>query len=270
MGNKDPDLFWFLLLVFAALSLDWHCFNADGNGRKMLSCQRCSSPSTDSCIPVSRRRVLWRCFPAAQQSAHLPPWFAKDTSPPRVAGSPLAWPRMWPLHLYPLGHPLALQKQLLAGFSKNLSGVQALEGERCAQLVKTKLAIWCNQVGILGQAEPASSCARYGTGSACPRGGSVGAQSGFLPAERCGDILGSSISLPRRAGTLESPCSWAAGLSLTRCFLLGWPDCPAWGCLSFGPWWASQETPAVHFLGQCVYWVTLSKSKQAVQTPFQE
>lgn len=62
-------------------------------------------------------------------------------------------PRMWPLCLHPLCHPLALQKQLPTGFSKNLPDFQMLEGERGAQLVKTQLAFRCHQIGLLGRAE---------------------------------------------------------------------------------------------------------------------
>lgn len=84
MGNQDLDLFWFLLLVFAALSLVCHCFNADGNGRKMLSCRCCSS---------SPGRCRFGCFPKAQKAPALPTalW---------AHGEPAQARRLCPLHLH--------------------------------------------------------------------------------------------------------------------------------------------------------------------------
>lgn len=146
--------------------------------------------------------------------------------------SPLAWPRMWSLLLYPPGHPLVLLEKPPAGFSKSLSVFQVLG---CAHLVQAELTAWCHQISLGGSTavwhlrsawcqQQVLMCVVWGR--VCLSSPELSVASGScLPAERGEDVLESSVSSPRWAGALELPCSWTARLSGTRCFL--WIDLSA-------------------------------------------
>lgn len=101
-------------------------------------------------------------LPCSAAKHPISPRLSKATAgPPRGARSPLPRPRMWPLRFYPLGHPLALWKKLPAGFSKSFSEFQVLEGERCAQLAKAKLPVWCHQIDLPRQLLAGTFCGAW-------------------------------------------------------------------------------------------------------------
>lgn len=120
----------------------------------MLSCRCCSSS------PGSSRLGRGTCFPAAQQSSQLSPHPCGDTaSPPRAAGSPLAWPSVWPLHLY---------LPWLCRSNFQLVSLRAFLISRCCRdrnvLVQTKL--WNGAIGRAPGPAPGPRCSRTVWGGA--------------------------------------------------------------------------------------------------------
>lgn len=155
----------------------------------MLSCRCCSSS------PGSSRLGRGTCFPAAQQSSQLSPHPCGDTaSPPRAAGSPLAWPSVWPLHLY---------LPWLCRSNFQLVSLRAFLISRCCRdrdvLVQTKL--WNGAIGRAPGPAPGPRCSRTGVGASPDACGAGQGQGGSLSAEARGDLGEQPF---HGAGALES------------------------------------------------------------------